>query len=194
MASPDTNLKSLFCEALERPGGPERDAYLEDACRGNPALKAGVEELLAAHDQAGRFLAQGPKGPVADGLETLVATGTDTPSSCHQCGGNDCGRNTRIGKNFRLGNARLRGEWVWRHERHSRRLRAEKPSWRVRAGSGHRLAVHAAKPPRRRGPGHGLPGRTVRTGQTPGRTQVDQAWHGLARFWPGSTPNARRWP
>ncbi len=80
MASPDPDLKSLFCEALERPGGPERDAYLEDACRGNPALKAGVEGLLAAHDQAGRFLAQGPERPVADGLETLPATGTDAPS------------------------------------------------------------------------------------------------------------------
>ena len=80
MTSPDPDLKSLFCEALERPGGPERDAYLEDACRGNPALKAGVEGLLAAHDQAGRFLAQGPEGPVADGLETLAATGTDAPS------------------------------------------------------------------------------------------------------------------
>ncbi len=78
MTSPD--LKSLFCEALELPVGPERDAYLEDACRGNPALKAGVEGLLAAHDQAGRFLAQGPEGPVADGLETLAATGTDAPS------------------------------------------------------------------------------------------------------------------
>ena len=80
MTSPDPDLKSLFCEALERPGGPERDAFLEDACRGNPALKAGVEGLLAAHDQAGRFLAQGPKGPVADGLKTLAATGTDVPS------------------------------------------------------------------------------------------------------------------
>ncbi len=80
MTSPDPDLKSLFCEALERPSGPERDAYLEDACRGNPALKAGVEALLAAHDQAGRFLAQGPERPVADGLETLAATGTDAPS------------------------------------------------------------------------------------------------------------------
>ena len=80
MTSPDPDLKSLFCEALERPSGPERDAYLEDACRGNPALKAGVEGLLAAHDQAGRFLAQGPEGPVADGLEALAATGTDKPS------------------------------------------------------------------------------------------------------------------
>ena len=80
MTSPDPDLKSLFCEALERPGGPERDAYLEDACRGNPALKAGVEGLLAAHDQAGRFLAQGPEGPVADGSKTLAATATDAPS------------------------------------------------------------------------------------------------------------------
>ena len=79
MNSPDPDLKSLFCEALERPVGPERDAYHEDASRGNPALKAGVEELLAAHDQAGRFLAQGPKGPVADGSKTLAATGTNAP-------------------------------------------------------------------------------------------------------------------
>jgi hypothetical protein len=78
MTSPD--LKSLFCEALELPVGPERDAYLEDACRGNPALKAGVLELLAAHDQAGRFLAQGPKDPVAGGSKTLATTGTDALS------------------------------------------------------------------------------------------------------------------
>ena len=115
MASPDVNLKSLFCEALERPGGPERDAFLEDACRGNPALKAGVEGLLAAHDQAGRFLAQGPEGPVADGSETLTAYRHRCAVDCHQCGGNDCGRNPRIGKSFRPGHARLRGEWIRRH-------------------------------------------------------------------------------
>ncbi len=80
MSLPDTEQKSLFCEALERPVGPERAAYLEDACRGNPALKAGVEGLLAAHGQAGRFLAQGPNDPAADGLETLAVTGTRAPS------------------------------------------------------------------------------------------------------------------
>jgi hypothetical protein len=78
MTSPD--LKSLFCEALERPRGPERDAYLDDACRGNPEIKAAVEELLAAHDQAGRFLAQRPERPVADGSQTLATTGTDAAS------------------------------------------------------------------------------------------------------------------
>jgi hypothetical protein len=61
MTSPDPDLKSVFCEALERPPGPERDAFLEDIGRSNPALKAGVEELLAAHDQADRFLAQATK-------------------------------------------------------------------------------------------------------------------------------------
>ncbi len=80
MASPDPDLKSIFCEALERPGGAERDAYVEDACRGNPALKAGVEGLLAAHVQAGRFLAQCPEGPVAGESKTLAATGTDAQS------------------------------------------------------------------------------------------------------------------
>jgi serine/threonine protein kinase/tetratricopeptide (TPR) repeat protein len=80
MTSPDADLKSVFCEALDRPAGPERDAFLEDACRDKPELKAGVDELLAAHDQAGRFLAKGPKGPVADRLDTHAGTGTHAPS------------------------------------------------------------------------------------------------------------------
>ena len=40
---------------------PERSAYLDDACRGGAALRAQVEELLAAFDGAGRFLAHGPR-------------------------------------------------------------------------------------------------------------------------------------
>jgi hypothetical protein len=34
------NLKGLFCEALDRPAGPERSAYLDGACRDAPALRA----------------------------------------------------------------------------------------------------------------------------------------------------------
>ena len=180
MASPDPDLKSLFCEALERPGGPERGAYLEDACRGNPALRAGVEGLLAAHDQAGRFLAQGPERPVAYGSKTLASTGTDAPSiatnraetiaaETHELARTSASETIAFAEN---GSGTTNSTTVDSG-------RKKRPWW-VRAGSGHCVAVHAAKPARRRGPGDGLPGRTDRTGETPGRTQVDQAWHGLA--------------
>ena len=35
--------------------GPSRNAYLDDACRQDPALRAAVESLLGAHDNAGSF-------------------------------------------------------------------------------------------------------------------------------------------
>ncbi len=85
MTASRPDLKNLFLEALERPDGPERVAYLADACRDEPALRAQVEELLAAHDRAGVFLASaamttagdqpdaagsepsGPPHPIAEG-------------------------------------------------------------------------------------------------------------------------------
>ena len=33
-------LKTIFHEALERPDGPERSAYLDAACRGDADLRA----------------------------------------------------------------------------------------------------------------------------------------------------------
>ena len=54
------DLKTIFCEALELPAGPDRLAYLERACGDDPALRAGVEELLLAHDRAGGFLGSSP--------------------------------------------------------------------------------------------------------------------------------------
>jgi hypothetical protein len=44
MSQPD--LKALFLEALERPEGPERAAYLTAACRGETMLRDQVEGLL----------------------------------------------------------------------------------------------------------------------------------------------------
>jgi tetratricopeptide (TPR) repeat protein len=51
MDSPLSEPTSLCREALRRPAGPDRSAYLDGACRGDAALRAKVEELLAAHDQ-----------------------------------------------------------------------------------------------------------------------------------------------
>src|SRR5262245_42758657 len=49
---------SVFAAALSKRTPAERAAYLDQACRGNPALRQEVEALLLAHDQAGDFLAQ----------------------------------------------------------------------------------------------------------------------------------------
>src|SRR5438309_1977636 len=60
-------------EALER-APEERAAFLEEACAGQPGLRAEVEALLAAHSRAGVFLAGVTSGS-ADGGRT--GTGAD---------------------------------------------------------------------------------------------------------------------
>jgi len=67
------NLKAVFNEALERPAGPERLAYLDAACRDNTALRAQVDELLRDHEQVGRFLETSAANRQPD-------AGADTPS------------------------------------------------------------------------------------------------------------------
>src|SRR3954447_22317731 len=54
MGSP--RLKRIFGEALVRQEGPERAAYLDEACRGDAGLRAQVETLLNDHERIGRFL------------------------------------------------------------------------------------------------------------------------------------------
>jgi len=57
---PDKNdvpdVRSIFLDALEKPTDSERTAYLDQACAGDAAVRAKVEALLRAHDQAGGFL------------------------------------------------------------------------------------------------------------------------------------------
>jgi serine/threonine protein kinase/tetratricopeptide (TPR) repeat protein len=48
----------IFNGALDRTDPVERAAYLDQACGGDPALRARVEALLQSHDGAGGFLAQ----------------------------------------------------------------------------------------------------------------------------------------
>ncbi|MGE3707289.1 MAG: serine/threonine-protein kinase, partial [Vicinamibacterales bacterium] len=52
MSSLHQRAKSLFLEALDRPAA-ERPAFLAEACRDEPALKAEVESLLSFHDEPG---------------------------------------------------------------------------------------------------------------------------------------------
>jgi eukaryotic-like serine/threonine-protein kinase len=78
MPSTDTQLMTVFSEALERTDPAARASYLDGACRGNPELRHHVEELLAAHAGAGRFLepaAAGAAGPA------LVGTASETEAA-----------------------------------------------------------------------------------------------------------------
>jgi WD40 repeat protein len=56
------DVKTIFAEAVEIAASRERAAYLDKACGADAALRAEVERLLEAHEQAGDFL-EGP--PVA---------------------------------------------------------------------------------------------------------------------------------
>jgi serine/threonine protein kinase/Flp pilus assembly protein TadD len=53
--------RSIFLAALERGSAQERAAYLEEACAGDPRLRADVEALLAAHARLGEL----PPAPAA---------------------------------------------------------------------------------------------------------------------------------
>ncbi len=57
MSDHTPNAVDIFSEALALPAA-ERRAFLERACGGNQTLRAQVEELLRAHDEAGDFLKQ----------------------------------------------------------------------------------------------------------------------------------------
>jgi hypothetical protein len=46
----------LFLKALERRSETERQAFLDDACAGDAALRVEVEALLDASSRAGNFL------------------------------------------------------------------------------------------------------------------------------------------
>jgi hypothetical protein len=56
MSAATSDPKAIFLAALDQPSPEERSRFLETACRGDPDLRARVERLLAAHDQAGQFL------------------------------------------------------------------------------------------------------------------------------------------
>src|SRR5688572_22372681 len=46
----------LFLEAVEKPPGESRAAYLDEVCGTDVALREQIESLLAANDRAGTFL------------------------------------------------------------------------------------------------------------------------------------------
>jgi serine/threonine protein kinase/WD40 repeat protein len=51
-----TDVRAIFCEAVARESSQARDEYLTNVCRGDSELRARVEALLKAHEEAGGFL------------------------------------------------------------------------------------------------------------------------------------------
>src|SRR5262245_48215565 len=64
------NEEAIFATALDKKTPGERRAYLDQACAGDPELRAAVEELLRADSDAGSFLKH---PPIA--IDATVASG-----------------------------------------------------------------------------------------------------------------------
>ena len=71
MKPPEDNEIVLFREALQRAKGPEREAFLDQACAGEEALRGKLEALLQAHESPGPFL-EPQATPTADATVALA--------------------------------------------------------------------------------------------------------------------------
>jgi hypothetical protein len=61
MCSRAPSIERLFCEAIEIASPENRQAFVNEACRGNPVLRKRVLRLVDAHFKASHFLdIQGP--------------------------------------------------------------------------------------------------------------------------------------
>jgi hypothetical protein len=65
MTGPQAEVRDVFCEALERQSALARADYLDRACQGKPELRARVEALLRASDEASGFLREPAGQPPA---------------------------------------------------------------------------------------------------------------------------------
>ena len=92
------NEEEIFHEALARTPPAERAAYLEQACGGNPALRASVEALLRANVGASGFLevpaparATTVGEPIAEGPGTRSVDQGRTRRDLENTAGAGCG-------------------------------------------------------------------------------------------------------
>ena len=74
----DEREEVLFREALQRASGPVREAFLDQVCAGNPALRGRLEALLQAHESPDPFLEPlaGPPGSATVHLPPEEGPGT----------------------------------------------------------------------------------------------------------------------
>ena len=71
-------IRRVFCEAIEKQTRQERQAYLDDACRDNPALRAEVDALLEAHYGQDDLLSGPILGPLATPLDSAISEAPGT--------------------------------------------------------------------------------------------------------------------
>jgi serine/threonine protein kinase/WD40 repeat protein len=64
--------RSVFLATMEIGDPAERAAYLDRACAGDPALRRGVEELLAANGRSGSFMARPALGEATAEYEPIT--------------------------------------------------------------------------------------------------------------------------
>src|SRR5215471_4687236 len=63
--------RDIFIAALQKEDPAERQAYLDEACAGEPDLRKQVENLLRLHEGAGSFL----ENPAAESADTGASQG-----------------------------------------------------------------------------------------------------------------------
>jgi serine/threonine protein kinase len=66
---------TIFLKAIELPSPAERQAFVEEACQGDDALRDQVGALLAANDQAGSFLESPAPAPTVTRDEPPITEG-----------------------------------------------------------------------------------------------------------------------
>src|SRR5262245_30897257 len=72
MAATQASIKSIFGQVRALASAEERARYLQQACAGDPALRAEIESLLQADQDAGSFLRERSLGPSATIDERLA--------------------------------------------------------------------------------------------------------------------------
>jgi serine/threonine protein kinase len=79
------NESQIFTNALKLATPAERAAYLDEACTGDPQLRANVEALLRAHSTDPSFLEE-PAASMRGSVDDSNADREDEPEGIEQCG------------------------------------------------------------------------------------------------------------
>src|SRR5262245_38810084 len=92
MAASGPGVKAVFDRALEIESAAEREAYLAEACAGDPVVRQKVEGLMRAYADAGSFLEPAPvaERPSAD-LTATFGIDSAEPTADHP------GRDEKVG-------------------------------------------------------------------------------------------------
>ncbi len=70
----------IFAAAIELRAGPGREAYLQQTCGGEAALRQRIEALLKAYESAGTFLESNAAGGSIAGVSAEDITTRDAPA------------------------------------------------------------------------------------------------------------------